>query len=147
MKERQTERCAWNKQRRARPDSHLRRLHGKGWYDFFSDRVEAMGFQRCSIDRCVFRKAELTPNGRQICIILAYVDDFLVIGDAPIQRATCTALRGMFPVTEGGADYLAAAPSQTSTPRGSRSEATSGSQRPTFSTSPKHFKKKMLNKK
>jgi hypothetical protein len=40
------------------------------------------------------------------CVVLTYVDDLLVVGDAELQAEVSSAIAARFPVTKGGSDYL-----------------------------------------
>ena len=64
--------------------------------------VDNLGFMTDPVDRCAFR---LFRDGGTV-IVLAHVDDLLVLGTEALWLWARTQLASRFPITEGGSDYL-----------------------------------------
>jgi len=76
---------------------------GAVWYEMLSGfLIEVLGMQTHPVDACAFRLA----RGGEIAIVLAHVDDLMVMGTGILQKWIRTQIANRFPVTEGGNDYL-----------------------------------------
>ena len=80
---------------------------GAIWYDLiFMFLICDLGFARSPLDRCLFVRVALEGARRLVVLVLLYVDDALVLGEARLVGQVGSVLEARFPTKRGGDDYL-----------------------------------------